>query len=44
MVGTKGENFGMLLADSSGNPNGLANAKYYATNAEALRQIKPSMR
>jgi hypothetical protein len=33
MVGTKGENFGMLLADSSGNPNGLANAKYYATGA-----------
>lgn len=35
MVGTKGENFGMLLADSSGNPNGLTNAKYYATNTEA---------
>lgn len=33
MVGTKGDNFGMLLADSSGNPNGLANAKYYATGA-----------
>ena len=34
MVGAKGDNFGMLLADSSGNPNGLANAKYYATGAK----------
>lgn len=33
MVGTKQENFGMLTVDSSGNPNGLANAKYYATGA-----------
>lgn len=33
MVGTKQENFGMLTADSNGNPNGLVNAKYYATGA-----------